>query len=253
MQRQDEGDAIEGFQPTMKAEQTTPRQILIQKQQVTQGVPHPSQLLQISKIVEKLPSSGQALLVPQNQQFKLTEAINDGPDDQAGRGATAARSFFAPISAISAIRPVSSQLNPLPQPAIDNSLEQVARAFAVVDDADDSSGQHANQERSLFKSIRRTRLDSHQTNVLESEYQLNVRWRTHHISSLAQRLGISHAKVYKWNYDKRKKDAAAAQATSRPPNWNNDGSGQLGMRSVPALASDRQQQRMEQAEDQRDE
>ena len=41
---------------------------------------------------------------------------------------------------------------------------------------------------------------------LEVEFLVNVHWSKAHVIELAQRLGISRMKVYKWNFDRTKKE-----------------------------------------------
>ena len=42
--------------------------------------------------------------------------------------------------------------------------------------------------------------------VLEQEYQRDANWDTEKIAEIADRLGLNRTKVYKWSWDRRKKD-----------------------------------------------
>ena len=42
--------------------------------------------------------------------------------------------------------------------------------------------------------------------VLEQEYQQDANWDTEKIAEIAERLGLNRTKVYKWSWDRRKKD-----------------------------------------------
>ena len=41
--------------------------------------------------------------------------------------------------------------------------------------------------------------------MLEAEFQKSPEWSTQRITQIAQRLGLKRSKVYKWNFDRRKK------------------------------------------------
>ena len=41
--------------------------------------------------------------------------------------------------------------------------------------------------------------------MLEFEYEKDPNWNTEKISSLARRLKLKHTKVYKWNWERKKK------------------------------------------------
>ena len=45
--------------------------------------------------------------------------------------------------------------------------------------------------------------------MLEGEYQRNSNWNTEQISRLAKRLSLPRTKVYKWSWDRRKKEFAS--------------------------------------------
>ena len=44
--------------------------------------------------------------------------------------------------------------------------------------------------------------------MLEQEYQKNARWTTATISQLARRLQVHRRKVYKWGWDRRRREVA---------------------------------------------
>ena len=44
--------------------------------------------------------------------------------------------------------------------------------------------------------------------MLEVEYQRNPNWHSSFITSLAQRLQLNRTKVYKWSWDRKKKEEA---------------------------------------------
>ena len=47
-----------------------------------------------------------------------------------------------------------------------------------------------------------------QIDLLERAYQQNANWGNQEFDELAERLNISRSKVYKWNWDRKKKDLA---------------------------------------------
>ena len=49
-------------------------------------------------------------------------------------------------------------------------------------------------------------MNAEQKQLLEAEYQRSANWSTATISGLARRLGLSHTKVYKWNWERKKND-----------------------------------------------
>ena len=51
---------------------------------------------------------------------------------------------------------------------------------------------------------------SEQIAMLEVEYQRNPNWHSSFITSLAQRLHLNRTKVYKWSWDRKKKEEAQA-------------------------------------------
>jgi len=52
-----------------------------------------------------------------------------------------------------------------------------------------------------------------QTAYLESQFQRCPDWSTQLIGFMARRLGLKHIKVYKWNWDRKKK----CGLTNKPP------------------------------------
>lgn len=52
---------------------------------------------------------------------------------------------------------------------------------------------------------RRQRLTNEQTTVLEQEFQKNANWSSREIAKLSKRLGLSRSKIYKWNWDRKRK------------------------------------------------
>ena len=55
------------------------------------------------------------------------------------------------------------------------------------------------------------RLNAEQQQILELEYQKQQNWGTEKIKELANRLNLGRTKVYKWNWDRRKKEASQDQ------------------------------------------
>ena len=62
------------------------------------------------------------------------------------------------------------------------------------------------KRRYKMEVIRRARLTSEQQAILQQEYEKNPDWRTRFITQLASRLNICRTKVYKWGWDRRKKE-----------------------------------------------
>lgn len=49
------------------------------------------------------------------------------------------------------------------------------------------------------------RLNEYQKSVLELQYQLDPLWSTDRIKLLSKELGLEHRRVYKWRWDKVKR------------------------------------------------
>ena len=56
------------------------------------------------------------------------------------------------------------------------------------------------------KRLRRRHLNEQQQIVLEREYQKNPRFDSDRVVVLAKQLGLNRTKVYKWGWDRRKKE-----------------------------------------------
>ena len=56
------------------------------------------------------------------------------------------------------------------------------------------------------KRLRRRHLNEQQQIVLEKEYQKNPRFDSDRVVILAKQLGLNRTKVYKWGWDRRKKE-----------------------------------------------
>ena len=52
---------------------------------------------------------------------------------------------------------------------------------------------------------RRQRLTNEQTQVLEAEFQKNANWSSREIVKMSKRLSLSRSKIYKWNWDRKRK------------------------------------------------
>ena len=64
--------------------------------------------------------------------------------------------------------------------------------------------------KSIFRrrpNRRRHRLTRLEVAVLEVEYQREPRWDKRKTKELAQRYDLDRVKIYKWHYDRKKKDA----------------------------------------------
>ena len=62
---------------------------------------------------------------------------------------------------------------------------------------------------------KKERVTYEQLCVLETEYRRTANWSTAMIGQLALRLGLTHTKVYKWNWDRKRKDIAGVQHTQQ--------------------------------------
>ena len=56
------------------------------------------------------------------------------------------------------------------------------------------------------KRLRRRHLNEQQQVALEREYQINPRFDSDRVVALAKQLGLNRTKVYKWGWDRRKKE-----------------------------------------------
>ena len=60
---------------------------------------------------------------------------------------------------------------------------------------------------------RRMRLNNQQRSFLEHQYLQNQDWSKQEISQFASHLGMPFTKVYKWKWERKKKDGHAAPVT----------------------------------------
>ena len=49
-----------------------------------------------------------------------------------------------------------------------------------------------------------------QLNLLEAEFQSNPIWNTKRTKNIAESLNINRVKVYKWHYDRKRRDVTIA-------------------------------------------
>lgn len=64
---------------------------------------------------------------------------------------------------------------------------------------------------------RRLRLTADQIGVLETEFQKNANWTGRDMAKLSTRLAVEKSKIYKWNWDRKRKELASQGATSAAP------------------------------------
>ena len=62
------------------------------------------------------------------------------------------------------------------------------------------------KRRVTTRGIRRRRLNQEQIRVLEHEHVTYNNWTTDRITALSKRLNLSRTKIYKWSWDRRKRD-----------------------------------------------
>ena len=55
---------------------------------------------------------------------------------------------------------------------------------------------------------RRTRMTKEQIQILENEFQRDHNWSTAKIKEIAVRVQLGRVKVYKWSWDRKKKENA---------------------------------------------
>ena len=96
------------------------------------------------------------------------------------------------------------------------------------DDSPDSTERKGNGDKS---KMRRLRMTAEQTAAMEAEWQRDLTWTSSRISSIAKRLGLGRTKVYKWTWDRKKKDGANGVPTS-----SNEGNTSYSMEN-PAITS----------------
>lgn len=183
-------ESLEGYTsvgPARPRPQSNWRDETIQRSSLTDPAQRAT-LPPIRALLDKVP---QRKPVPSAQALQLRDRssaeLGADSDSDPSEGTQRHLSSDSPSSMISTIRPTSVHYY--------DQRQAMGRMDA---DLADNSG-------SLILR-RRTRLDADQAAALEREYQINQRWSTRHISSLAKRLGVRHTKVYKWCYDRRKKD-----------------------------------------------
>lgn len=49
------------------------------------------------------------------------------------------------------------------------------------------------------------RLTREQTHLLEIEHQRDNNWTTRHVTEIARRMGLNRTKIYKWQWERKKK------------------------------------------------
>ena len=54
--------------------------------------------------------------------------------------------------------------------------------------------------------ISRKRMNPAEGQILEAEFALNANWSRQKVTELAKRLHLRRAKIYKWNYDRKKRE-----------------------------------------------
>ena len=64
---------------------------------------------------------------------------------------------------------------------------------------------------------RRLRLTADQIGVLETEFQKNANWTGRDMAKLSTRLAVEKSKIYKWNWDRKRKELASQGAASAAP------------------------------------
>lgn len=60
---------------------------------------------------------------------------------------------------------------------------------------------------------RRLRLTADQIAILEAEFQKNANWTSKDMAKLSTRLAVEKSKIYKWNWDRKRKELASQGAT----------------------------------------
>ena len=61
---------------------------------------------------------------------------------------------------------------------------------------------------------RRLRLTGDQIAILESEFQKNANWTSKDMVKLSTRLAVEKSKIYKWNWDRKRKELASQGPTN---------------------------------------
>ena len=57
-----------------------------------------------------------------------------------------------------------------------------------------------------YGTVRRMHLTNEHKQILEAEFQRNPNWNITRTRQLAETLGLKDIKIYKWNYDRRRKE-----------------------------------------------
>ena len=90
--------------------------------------------------------------------------------------------------------------------------------MAAEVDSDSSDASHDSERRGAGggdrNKMRRRRMTAEQTVAMEAEWQRDLAWTSSRISSIAKRLGLGRTKVYKWTWDRKKKESANGGPTS---------------------------------------
>lgn len=58
----------------------------------------------------------------------------------------------------------------------------------------------------------RVRIDQSQRDILELRYQVDPHWTNEEIEEMAERVGVSFTKIYKWNWERKKKERQFRQS-----------------------------------------
>ena len=62
--------------------------------------------------------------------------------------------------------------------------------------------------------LKRLRKNQDQYKILLAEFQKSQNWEKDHLRALSERVGLSMAQIYKWNWDMRRKTAKSSGSAS---------------------------------------
>lgn len=89
-----------------------------------------------------------------------------------------------------------------------------SQSFSAFSDAGNIKPEKVKAPRSRgSSSSHRQRLTQQQLSTLENAFLANQKWPLRFMKDMARNLGLKHAKVYKWHWDRLKKAAAEADTS----------------------------------------
>ena len=101
--------------------------------------------------------------------------------------------------------------SPSAPPLLKPSGDEATTSVALTTTETRSSPMQVKQRASPIGVIRRQRLTADQHRMLEAEFQKDANWTIRKTRELSTKLALDRTKIYKWNYDRKRKQEQAAE------------------------------------------